>query len=84
MKRETILQQSADLIHSYFEAYKLLPEGSQKDILYTSTFVEGLVFRCISDICDKYGIKTNNKLLRSDYITAEARNQVELKNMKDL
>jgi len=84
MKRETILQQSSDLIHAYFEAYKLLPEGSQKDILYTSTFVEGLVFRCISDVCNKYDIKTNNRLLRSDYITDAAIKQVEQKNMKNL
>jgi hypothetical protein len=84
MKRETILQQSAELIYAYFEAYKLLPEGSQKDVLYTATFVEGLVFRCISDICIKYGIATNNKLLRSDYITAAAKEQIEQKNMKNL
>ncbi len=84
MKRDAILQQSANLIYEYLEAYKQLPEGSQKDILYSSTFVEGLVFRCISDICDSFGIKYNNKLIASDYITVEAKKQIEQKNKKNL
>jgi hypothetical protein len=84
MKRETILQQASGAIYVYLEAYKLLPEGSQKNILYTTNFMEGLIYRCISDACEMHGIKTDDRFLRSDYITDTAKEQIEQGNTKDL
>lgn len=84
MEREAILQQASEVIQAYLESYRQLPEGSQKDALYKSNFLEGLTCRCISDICKNHGIKANSRLSHSDYITDAAKKQLEQNNKKGL
>lgn len=84
MDRKIILELASKLIFEYLNAYKLLPEGSQKETLYSSNFIEGLIYRCIFDVCLEHGIKLRNNIDRADYITSEALSQINEGNNKNL